>query len=191
MERIQACRDRIMENKKIKLTKELVISIYKRSYFRSHFARILFLSIYLIAFVLWYDELLTLLLYTTPNLKFLVKVVFVIPICALIAIIDLISKIVERKNVLRGKFFITTDEIVEREDAHFGPKFQHNKSRNFKFKNYGYHWIQKSVYSPAEKRFVTGKEQLNRAYLGDVYYVAITNKNKRIIAVFDTDSYYK
>ena len=180
-----------MENKKIKLTKELVIRIYKRSYFRSHFARILFLSIYLIAFVLWYDDLLKLYVYAIPDFKSVVRILIVVPFSALIAIIDLISKIVERKNVLRGKFFITTDEIVEREDAHFGPKFQHNKSRNFKFKNYGHHWIQKSVYSPAEKRFVTGKEQLNRAYLGDIYYIAVTNKNKKIIAIFDTDNYCK
>ena len=130
-------------------------------------------------------------MYAMPGFKSAVRVLIVVPFCALIAVIDLISKIVERKNVLRGNFFITTDEIVEREDAHFGPKFQHNKSRNFKFKNYGCHWIQKSVYSPKEDKFISGKEQLNRAYLGDVYYVAITNKNKRIIAAFDTDSYYK
>ena len=189
MERLHSCRDRIMEKEKIKLTKELVISIYKRSYFRSHFARILFLSIYMIAFVLWYDDLSMLFLYTAPNLEFLVDVVIVFPVCALVAVIDLISQIIERRRVLKGDFFITTDKIVRRQGARSSPKIQYNRSHNFKFKNYGCHWIGKVMYSPIEKRFITGKEQLNRAYLGDIYYIAVTNKNKKIIAIFDTDNY--
>ena len=188
MEKIQSRGNRLMESNKIQITKKLVIDTYKSAVFYRYFATTLFCVIYISAFILWYDNLLKIIPFAFA-MKELIILFIILPVSCLICIVELIMMIVEITRVLKGNFFITTDKIIERQATRKKMRVDSFNYRRLKFEKYGNYYVHKE-YLPFKKKFVSAREQLNEAYLGDVYYVAVTNKNKRIIAVLNTKIYY-
>lgn len=174
-----------MENEKIKLTKRLVIEVYKRSYFYRYFKINLFSVIYLIAFIIWYDDLYR---YMTVDLKSVLTVLIVFPAVALILIFVLILHTLELLRVLKGSFYITTDKIIKCEETKYKRYLGRTDTPNLQFEKYGRYSLYKA-YSPLKRKIVSAQDQLYEAYVDDIYYVAVTNKNKEIIAAFNPKDY--
>ena len=171
-----------MENGKILLTKELVISFYKRSLFHRLYT-CAFAVVYL---VLYFVSLGFLLKMSTYSFSILGGI-GMLSLFALIFLCEIIYVSSQVVKVLKGKFYITTDKIKERKRPHT----KRNRARNplFIFEKYGHFYINKA-YSFKDKKAVAAREQFKKAYDGDIYYVAIMHKSRNIIAVFDADEYY-
>lgn len=179
-----------MKDNKIQITKKLVIDIYIRSYFFRYFALNLFSVIYITALILWYDDLINIIINFMPfELDNFITVFLIFPICGLLFLYDLISTALEITRVLKGNFYISTDKVITRQET---PKRSRVKKFNhlkLKFEKYGNFSIRRT-YSPLKKKFVSAKAQLNEAYIGDVYHVAVMNKKRNIISIFNPNDYY-
>ncbi len=98
--------------------------------------------------------------------------------------IYLLSRFKKLICVLRGKFYICSDEVVERKAPpkhrfsrkylHAKDKFGYNEGPYYRlcFKTYGVHNLYRII-APFEKGTVSPKERYDEAYLGDIYYVAV------------------
>ena len=178
-----------MDDNKIKITKELVKQQYKRSFFHKHFFGYL-LSLFYIS--LFAGVLLALMLHNVLNNPLSIIILFIFFPGALLGVWEITASAIEFMRVLHGNFFITTDKISMRQREKlkwYGDLRFMNFPANFRFERYGNFYFGSTFFS-TEKKTVAIHKQFNEACLGDTYYVAVLNKNKRIIAVFNSENYY-
>lgn len=178
-----------MDDNKIKITKDLVKQQYKRSFFHKHFADY-FISLFMIS--LFTGVFLALMLHNVLNNPLSIIILFIFFLGALLGVWEITDSTIEFMRVLHGDFFITTDKISMRQEEkanwHGNLGFSISPA-NFRFERYGNFYFGRTFFS-TEKKTVAIHKQFNEAYLGDIYYIAVLNKNKRIIAVFNSENYY-
>lgn len=167
-----------MIKEKTEITKELVITQYKKSFINRY------ISTYIWTLIIYAIFAITLCLMAAKNLfSNPVAYYLIIMFSPFIMIFgyNTLKSIVELVKVLSGKFYITTDKIIEKREAG-NARHAPNYPDFIKFETYGYYSLRKA-FSILTKKYVSAKSQLNDAYLGDTYYVAIIN-HKKIIAIF-------
>lgn len=174
---------------KTNLTKELIIDSYKRSFVFNSLGINIFSIAYLTAFCLWFDDLLKFMVRYPLGLKTMWTILIFIPVSAILFAAHLVSMVLEYIRVLKGEFFITTDNVIKREKAGMRHRPKRADPHSLNFEKYGRFTLYRT-YFKAKNKFVSSDEQMSSAYLDDCYYVAVLNKNKKIVAAYRTEEYY-
>ncbi len=173
----------MMEEKKIQLTKELIIKNYKRALLGSYFTDYLTLAPFIVLYALLFNP-------TRKNGFGFVAINLLLAFCILVIFCTEIGSILTLVRVLRSEFRITTDILVKREKTRMKIRWRYfyTVPAKFEFEKYGTFLLNNEYFS-LRGRYVSKNKQIEEAYLGDVYYVVLLKKGGKIVSVFNSRYY--
>ncbi len=157
---------------KFEITKELVITQYKKSFIHRYISTYIWTMFVYVIFLAILCLMATKGLFSNPVAYY--PIVLFLPFIIIFGV-NTIKSIAELIKVVSGKFYITTDKIIEKKEAG-NARHAPNYPDFMKFETYGYYSLFKT-FSAFSKTYVSAKMQLNKAYLGAFKFF-------RVICVF-------
>lgn len=171
----------------IKVTKELVIEQYKRTFIRRFVFPFVLMSVLILLLFLVFCVYLGAVVASHDVSASAMRFIIVSLLLVFLLAAGLASLVAKFKKTMKKEFYITTDKVVKR-GSEKTTYHSIGSSYYIEFEEHGKYFVQKA-YSAAKGEKVSVAEQLNEAYIGDKYYIAILNGTNTIIGAYNSNKY--